>query len=86
MPPIETIVRPHGNHVSASVALPKGYASYSFRVVFVPIEEEGLRKNRTPADLFMDCPADLSELIGEHKDEQLSFFERSGGFGTEEFA
>ena len=86
MPPIETIVRPHGNHVSASVALPRGYASYSFRVVFVPIEEEGPQQKRTPADLFRSCPVDLSELIDKRGDEQPSFFERSGGFETEEFA
>ena len=86
MPPIETIVRPHGNHVSASVALPGEYASYSFRVVFVPIEEERPQQKRTPADLFKSCPVDLSELIDKRGDEQPSFFERSGGFETEEFA
>ena len=86
MPPIETIVRPHGNHVSASVALPREYASYSFRVVFVPIEEERPQQKRTPADLFRSCPVVLSELIDKRGDEQPSFFERSGGFETEEFA
>lgn len=86
MPPIETIVRPHGNHVSASVVLPREYASYSFRVVFVPIEEERPQQKRTPADLFRSCPVDLSELIDKRGDEQPSFFERSGGFETEEFA
>ena len=86
MLPMETIVKPHGDHVSASVALPREYASYSFRVVFVPIEEESQQQKQTPADLFRSCPVDLSELIDKRGDEKPSFFERSGGFATEEFA
>ena len=52
----------------------------------MPIEEERPQQKRTPADLFRSCPVDLSELIDKRGDEQPSFFERSGGFETEEFA
>ena len=38
MPPIETIARPRRNRIS--VTIPMEYASYSFRVIVVPIEDE----------------------------------------------
>ena len=45
MPSIETIARPVRNRIS--VAVPKDYGMYSFRVVLMPIIAETPRKLRT---------------------------------------
>ncbi len=63
MPPIETIARPVRNRIS--VAVPKEYHAYSFRVVLVPIEPQqqkvrtvhavpGLSFKMSDADMFSD--------------------------------
>ena len=49
MPPIETIARPVRNRIS--VAVPKEYRAYSFRVVLMPIMADEPRKLRTVREI-----------------------------------
>ena len=57
------IARPRGNRISAIVDLPKGYASYSFRMFFVPIEEKMSGENkRSFIDAIRACSYGISEL------------------------
>ena len=45
MPPIETIARPVRNRIT--VAVPREYRAYSFRVVLMPIMDSTPKKMRT---------------------------------------
>lgn len=53
MPPIETIARPRRNRIS--VAIPREYASYSFRVIVVPIAAHGGKLRPAWAGLCEDA-------------------------------
>ena len=61
MPPIETIMRPHGNRISVSV--PREYSAYSFQVILVPLGVDAVstatlmpRKKRSFVDALLSCP------------------------------
>ena len=96
MPAIETIAKPRGNRIT--VRVPKEYNSYSFQVILVPIrpEEPSLpepasrtaRKAQSLADALLAPPAtgDDWDPGDSRADDPPSFFERSGGFGSEVFA
>ena len=88
MPPIETIARPRRNRIS--IPIPKEYGSYSFQVILVPLVPDvpppaspKRRPKRSLVEALMSCPCDISGLIGNRSDDPPSFFERSGGFGSE---
>lgn len=96
MPAIETIVKARGNRIS--VPVPKGYGSYSFHVILVPIRPDepsvppraaGLDdKAPSLADALLAAPTpdDNPDLDDLRTDDSPSFFERSGGFASEAFA
>ena len=92
MPPIQTIARPRRNRISVSV--PEEYSSYSLQVILVPLAPDAASPPPSPAGsgkrslvkALMSCPSDISALIDDHGSDMPSFFERSGGFGSEEFA
>ena len=71
MPPIETIVRPRRNRIS--VAIPREYASYSFRVTLVPIEN-GPQPLKKPLPGFFNLRHRLSsEAVSELLAAQADF-------------
>lgn len=71
MAPIETIARPRRNRIS--VAIPREYASYSFRVIAVPIENE-LPPPQKPLPGFFNLRHRLSkEAVSELLAAQADF-------------
>lgn len=71
MPPIETIARPRRNRIS--VAIPREYASYSFRIIVVPIEDEP-EPLKKPLPGFFNLRHRLSrEAVSELLDAQADF-------------
>ena len=91
MPPIQTIARPRRNRISVSV--PEEYSSYSFQVILVPLAPDASTPpspaasgKRSLVKALMSCPSDISALIDDRGSDMPSFFDRSGGFGSEAFA
>lgn len=73
MPPIETIVRPRRNRIS--FAVPKEYASYSFRVIAVPVEDEHPQPKK-PLPGFLNLKYRLSKEGAEELRTAQSDFEK----------
>ena len=71
MQPIETIARPRRNRIS--VAIPREYASYSFRVIVVPIEDKP-QPMKKPLPGFFNLRHRLSrEAVSDLLDAQADF-------------